>query len=246
MDPFVEQDLWAPYDQMGADFERHAEDSAHNAHYDRPAVLAALGPVAGMRVLDAACGPGLYAAALLDAGAEVVGFDASVVMVDLARRRVGDRATIEPGTLGERLRYGDVAFDLAVCALAIHYVDDRATAFAELFRVLVPGGALVISTQHPTTDWLCKGGSYFDRALETDLWRTPTGEQPVSYWREPLSDLCAAALSAGFVIDLVVEPRPTETMRTRYPADFATLSREPGFLVLRLRKPPTPPQATGG
>jgi hypothetical protein len=53
----VGEDLWDAYDKMGRSFQRHAVDSAANAHYDRPAVLAALGPVTGRRVLDAACGP---------------------------------------------------------------------------------------------------------------------------------------------------------------------------------------------
>lgn len=55
----VDEDLWDAYDRMGVSFQQHAAGSAANAHYDRPAVLAALGPVSG-RVLDAACGPGLY------------------------------------------------------------------------------------------------------------------------------------------------------------------------------------------
>ena len=54
------EDLWDAYDRMGLSFQQHAADSAYNAHYDRPAVLAALGPVTGRQVLDAACGPGLY------------------------------------------------------------------------------------------------------------------------------------------------------------------------------------------
>ena len=49
------ENLWDAYDRMGAVFQQHAADSAHNAHYDRPAVLAALGPVTGRRMLDAAC-----------------------------------------------------------------------------------------------------------------------------------------------------------------------------------------------
>ena len=229
--------LWAPYDAMGQHFERHAVDGAYNAHYDRPAVLEALGPVRGRRVLDAGCGPGLYAEALLDAGAHVVGFDASRVMVDLARRRVGDRAGLDLARLGEPLPYPDESFDLAVCALAIHYADDRAAAFAELHRVLAPGGALVVSTGHPMADALRTRGSYFDRVLETDVWETPDGPQAVRYWREPLSDLCAAALRPGFVIDLLVEPRPAASMRDRYPEDYETLRRDPAFLVLRLHKP---------
>src|SRR5260370_29360458 len=57
---------------MGPGFQQHAADSAYNAHYDRPAVLAALGPVTGRSVLDAACGPGLYLRELLERGAEVL------------------------------------------------------------------------------------------------------------------------------------------------------------------------------
>ena len=37
----VDEDLWDAYDRMGLSFEQHAADSAYNAHYDRPAVLAA-------------------------------------------------------------------------------------------------------------------------------------------------------------------------------------------------------------
>ncbi|MGH3772666.1 MAG: class I SAM-dependent methyltransferase [Pseudonocardiaceae bacterium] len=229
-------DLWAAYDEMGSDYERHAADSAYNAHYDRPAVLAALGPVTGQRVLDAACGPGLYAESLLAAGAEVVGFDASQAMVDLARQRLGQRAQIDLARLGKALPYPAEAFDSSICALAIHYVADRPAAFAELYRVLRAGGALVVSTQHPTIDWLRKGGSYFDTMLETDTWQLSTGDQEVRFWREPLSRLCAAATSAGFVIDQLIEPRPAQSMRELFPNDYDTLNREPGFLILSLRK----------
>ena len=231
-----EDALWQAYDAMGDRFAQHAEDSAFNAHYDRPAVLAALGPVHGLRVLDAACGPGIYADILTRAGAEVSGFDASVRMVELAQQRLGDGADLQVAVLGRPLPYGDEAFDRAVCALAIHYVADRPAAFAELFRVLRPGGALVVSTQHPTADWVRLGGSYFDRVLVTDVWDLPDGPQAVRFWREPLSDLCAAATGAGFVIERLDEPRPAPSMRDRFPNDFATLEREPGFLVLRLGK----------
>jgi predicted nicotinamide N-methyase len=54
-------ELWSAYDELGEHFVRHAESSAYNAYYDRPAVLSALGEVRGRRVLDAACGPGVYA-----------------------------------------------------------------------------------------------------------------------------------------------------------------------------------------
>jgi SAM-dependent methyltransferase len=232
----VDEQLWSAYDAMGRDYQDRAADSAYNAHYDRPAVLTALGPVRGLRVLDAACGPGLYTQELVARGAMVTAFDASPVMVDLARTRIADQAQVDHAVLGEPLPYADATFDLIVCALAIHYATDRAAAFADFYRVLRPGGALVISTQHPTTDWLRKGGSYFDVTLETDVWHTQTGDQPVRFWREPLSALCGAATGAGFLIEKVIEPLPADTMRGLYPEDYQKLTTEPGFLILRLVK----------
>jgi SAM-dependent methyltransferase len=233
----VDEGLWDAYDRLGVSFQQHAADSAYNAHYDRPAVLAALGPVTGRQVLDAGCGPGLYLRELLDRGAEVTGFDASPVMVSLARRRIPDRVRIDQAVLGEPLPYPDRAFDLVVCALAIHYAHDRAAAFAEFWRVLRPGGAVVVSTQHPVMDWLRKGGSYFQVTLETDIWHSRGGDQPVRFWREPLSGLCKAATDAGFLIEKLIEPLPAQTMRERYPEDYERLCKEPGFLILRLFKP---------
>src|ERR1700684_2572404 len=61
------------YEVFADEFLEHAKDGFFNAHYDRPACLSLLGDVAGQRVLDAACGAGLYAAELLRRGAEVTG-----------------------------------------------------------------------------------------------------------------------------------------------------------------------------
>jgi SAM-dependent methyltransferase len=182
----------------------------------------------------------LYTRELLARGARLTGFDASSAMIELASAQANGRAQIDRAVLGERLPYPDEAFDRIVCALAIHYAADRHAAFAEFHRVLRPGGALVVSTQHPFMDWLRKGGSYFESKLETDIWRTAAGEQPVGYWREPLSAFCAAAIAAGFVVEQVIEPQPAPSMRDRFPDDYEKLMNEPGFLILRLVKPTTP------
>ncbi|MBZ0289063.1 MAG: methyltransferase domain-containing protein, partial [Anaerolineae bacterium] len=56
-------------------YAQYAETKPHNAYYDRPATLSLLPDVAGKRVLDAGCGPGIYAEWLVDHGAQVVAFD---------------------------------------------------------------------------------------------------------------------------------------------------------------------------
>jgi SAM-dependent methyltransferase len=229
-------DLWRVYDEMAPFYAAFASDSPYNAHYDRPSMLELCGDVRGLRVLDAACGPGLYAEELVARDAEVVAFDASLPMVQLARERLGEQTMVHQLELGQPLPFEDGAFDLILCALAIHYVADRRAALVELHRVLDDGGALVLSTQHPTQDWLRKGGSYFDVTVEHDVWRPDSGGWSVSYWREPLSSLTDACADAGFLIERLVEPRPVESMLDRWPDDYEKLVKEPGFLNLRLVK----------
>ena len=107
-----------------------------------------------------------------------------------------------PITTGQRCwRRWDRSPACGSWTLAIHYASDRAAGFAEFCRVLRPGGAAVVSTQHPVMDWLRKNGSYFQTTLETDIWPSSLGEQPVHFWREPLSNLCTAATDAGFLIE---------------------------------------------
>jgi 2-polyprenyl-3-methyl-5-hydroxy-6-metoxy-1,4-benzoquinol methylase len=91
------------YDKLASSYSAHAPTKPHNAYYERPATLSLLGDVRGRRVLDAACGPGIYAEILADRGAEVVGFDASEKMVALAKERVRGRAEVRRANLEEPL-----------------------------------------------------------------------------------------------------------------------------------------------
>lgn len=91
--------------------------------------------------------------------------------------------------------------------------------------VLRSGGRLVVSTQHPTTDWLRKGGSYFETTLETDTRGLAAGPTPIQFWRVSLTELCRAATDTGFVIIRLVEPGPAESMRARWPETYANLNR---------------------
>jgi ubiquinone/menaquinone biosynthesis C-methylase UbiE len=225
------------FEDFAEDYERHAEASAYNALYDRPAVLDLMGDVRGLRILDAGCGPGLYASELVARGAaEVVGFDASPEMVRLALRRVPSGATFRTHRLGEPLDWlADACVDGALLALVIHHVDDRVGALGEIHRVLRPGGFLVVSTHHPTSDWVHFGGSYFTTERIEEVW---SSGWPVRYWRQPLAATCEEFARAGFLIERLLEPRPTAEMAERFPEDHAKLLREPGFIDFRLRKPP--------
>ena len=53
---------------LADDYARLIDTKPHNAYYERPATLALLPDVNGMHVLDAGCGPGIYAEELLKRG----------------------------------------------------------------------------------------------------------------------------------------------------------------------------------
>ncbi|WP_051793067.1 class I SAM-dependent methyltransferase [Amycolatopsis jejuensis] len=219
------------YEVFADDFLDHAQDGFYNAHYDRPACLELLGDVAGLHVLDAACGPGLYAEELTARGAQVTGFDLSPRMVELSRERV-PAGEFRVQNLAEPISWlPDASVDRVLFALALEYVDDRVAALRELRRVLRPDGALVLSRQHPFGDWLRHGGNYFEDRVIEEVW---SRGWRVRYWLTPLERTCDELREAGFLIEQLREGRPPAAAAEVDPERHARLDREPiGFLAIR-------------
>ncbi|MGO9972846.1 MAG: ubiquinone/menaquinone biosynthesis methyltransferase [Solirubrobacteraceae bacterium] len=114
----------------------------------RRAMVAAVGPRPGERVLDVATGTGLVARELVrQGGCEVVGLDQSERMLAAARARLAAepqlaaRAGFVQGE-AERLPFADGAFDALTFTYLLRYVDDRAATMRELARVIRPGGRI--------------------------------------------------------------------------------------------------------
>jgi ubiquinone/menaquinone biosynthesis C-methylase UbiE len=98
----------------------------------------------GSKILDAGCGPGEMAAALMQQGYEVWGLDIAEPMIRHARERCGaDRFRV--GDI-ERIPFPDNTFDAVVCLGVLEYLDTDAQALREIERVLKPGGKAVLST----------------------------------------------------------------------------------------------------
>ena len=114
--------------------------------------------ITGRTVLDIGCGVGGAAIALVrDHGARsVVGMDVKDNLIVKAVERAasagrGDRVTfrvVEPGPLP----FADAAFDVVFSKEAILQVADKGALYAEIFRVMRPGGHLLVG------DWLRGAG----------------------------------------------------------------------------------------
>ena len=232
------------YEQFADRYAERAEVNAFNARYERPATLSLLPDVRGLRVLDAGCGPGIYAEWLCDRGAELLAIDVTPEMVDLTRKRVGERATVRRADLGEPLDFcQDGSFDLVVCPLVLDYLGNWAPVFAEFARVLAPGGTLVFSSGHPFADFLfCRDRlgldvNYFDVELFEARWGGFGEPRPlVRSFRRSLSDILNPLARAGFVLDTILEPRPIAGFEELDADSYARLLREPGFLCVRARR----------
>src|SRR3954454_1465966 len=109
--------------------------------------IAELARPVGGRLLDVGCGTGRVSAALAERGAKVWGVDPEPGMLEVARSRVPGSVGLKQGR-AEALPFRDGWFDAAVCWLTVHLMD-RPAAFADLHRVLAPGGRLVIATFDP-------------------------------------------------------------------------------------------------
>jgi SAM-dependent methyltransferase len=253
-------DAW---DANAAYWDAHmgADGNEWHLRLIRPAVERLLGPVAGQRVLDVACGNGLYARRLIELGAaHVTATDVSEPMLEHARRRgTAASAGIEyrrcDVTDGEALlALGRRDFDAVVCNMALMDVPEIAPLAAALPSLLAGDGRFVFSITHPCFNRLAtrfaaeaeyeagvlvsRRGVFISRYLTAE-----TGEgvaihgQPANqlYFDRPLSELLAPFFAAGLALDGIEEPAFPEGEQADGPG-WRTTPDLPPFLVARLRR----------
>ncbi|CAB5004507.1 MAG: demethylmenaquinone methyltransferase [Actinobacteria bacterium] len=115
----------------------------------RRAVVNAVAPAAGERVLDLAAGTATSSQPFRDRGAYVVPCDFSLGMLRVGKARQPEL----PLTAGDALHlpFADATFDAATISFGLRNVADVSVALGEMRRVVRPGGRLVVCEfSHPT------------------------------------------------------------------------------------------------
>lgn len=227
----------AAYEALADAYAERAPTKPFNADLERPATHGLLPNVEAKRVLDAGCGPGITTEQLLADGAgRAVGLDVSPRMLEHARRRVGSEATFVRGDLGSPLPFADGVFDLVHAALSFTYVRDWDALFAELARVLGPDGLVVFSTQHPLDDAMrLEPDDYFATEEVAETWDGFGEPVEMRFFRRPLEAITEPLLSNGFVLEDLLEAKPTEQFREKDPETYERVSGKPTFLCIRAR-----------
>lgn len=176
---------------LGRLYRRVADDVA--------AELAFRGRGEGATILDLGCGPGGLAVELVPRlpEARIVGLDVSPSMIELAKRHesAGGRVRFVVGDAAD-LPFEADSFDMVVSTLSLHHWAEPAVSFAEIRRVLRPGGlALIYDLRLLTLE---------STALREVVRRARL--KPDELRREPLGGSVAAALFARFRVEAGPEP----------------------------------------
>lgn len=204
-------------------------------------MLAAAAALGARRAVDVGCGEGRFCRQLQGLGLHTIGIDPTVALIDSARRR-------DPGGdyrvgRAEALDLADASVELVVFYLSLIDIDDYRAAIDEAWRVLVPGGTLLIAnlqafnTASPDQGWTHEpDGSrrfcidhYFEERAEWVAWRGIR----IRNWHRPLSAYFSALLDRGFQLRAFDEPLPQgvdDDKARRY-------RRVPNFLMMRWEKP---------
>ena len=116
----------------------------------RGAVRDALQLEPGQRVLDLAAGTATSSAALARTGADVVGCDFSLGMLQVGRRAAHEGVELVAGD-ALRLPFADASYDAVTISFGLRNTADVDLALSEMRRVVRPGGRLVVCEfSHPT------------------------------------------------------------------------------------------------
>ena len=140
-------------------YNKHLEkgDDTYHTKVVFPNIRRMLGDVAGKKILDMACGQGIFAEQLRDAGAFVTGVDLGKELIAIAESK--SKTVQEKGThkviyhtasADDLYMLKDASFDIVVCILALQNIEDIQKTIGEAKRVLTKHGKFIFVLNHPS------------------------------------------------------------------------------------------------
>ena len=225
-------------------------DNKINANnlFEIPALFSMIPDLKGKRVLDLGCGFGEHCKKFVEYGADkVVGIDISEKMLTVAMEENGDPRISYINMPMEDIEQLQERFDVVISSLAVHYVEDFDGVIKNVYSLLDENGIFIFSQENP----LCtchSGGDRWTRdengnKLFVNLANYGIEGERESVWfvdnvkkyHRTFSSIINTLIDAGFAIEKMIEPLPTEEILEKYP-DYKDLFHKPDFMLIKVRK----------
>lgn len=203
------------------------------------------------RVLDLACGVGVFCRALHKQGARVTGVDASEELVRLAREKSPRAIHYEVADARHMDRFNTNSLDAISCILAIQNMDPIEAIFSECARLIRPGGHLLLVMTHPCfrvprqSGWgwdeqrqlLYRRIDHYLTPLKVPIQMHPGSAPHITTWtfHRPLSTYVSELTRKGFVVNALEEWPSNRVSKPgpRAKAEDSARREIPLFLALR-------------
>lgn len=239
------------WELIAQDWAKFSETNDYRNFFLIPHTMELIGDVEGKAILDLGCGEGGYARILSQKGARVTAVDGAPQLIKVAK----EKAKSEGLSITYLVRnaksldgINDDFFDIVLAAMSLMDVEDYENAIAEVWRVLKPGGELLMSISHPCftgrdTGWkkdrsgrlFFTANNYFDKTPWEDFVNPKKFKHKVIFRHRPLHEIINPFLSRGFKMMKLYEPVPTsEQMKQSH--RLPRLTRIPMFLFIKWRK----------
>ncbi len=245
------------FEPVVAWYDEHMGDDGdfYHRHLILPALLAVIGDVSGISVLDLGCGSGVLSRILARRGARVTGVDLSPTLIGRAvEREEADSLDITylVADAADLSIFPDSSFSLVTAHMMLMDVEDGAGILQEVGRLLEPGGRFVASLLHPCfevprrSEWDTEPDGEGERivrriwgyreAFSCPDYLTWDQPQPIMRYHRPLSWYAAQLREAGMLIDALEEPVGDAVFANQKPRAQRRQQTTPSFLVLGARK----------
>lgn len=229
------------FEGLANDYLNFVDKKPHNAYYERPTMIQLLTEIqiVDKVVLDAGCAAGWYSKQLLDMGAKVIAIDISPAMIECTKKRTNGKIKTYIANLETPLTFiKNQQIDIIISSLTLHYIKDWSIPLETFYRILKPGGEIVLSVQHPMSDFkISKTGRYYDTELVEYTWKgMPSGPVSVPYYRRSFETMINSFINAGFTIKKMIEPKPVELLKVINKDVYQNLLKEPAFICFHLTK----------
>jgi ubiquinone/menaquinone biosynthesis C-methylase UbiE len=230
----------AAYDVIAKEFYEWRK-----SHVISPSFFKLLGNVAGKKILDVGCGPGLYDSLLIKRGAIVKGIDISSELIGIAKKEAPTAELI----IGDvtRLPYKNLEFDIVISIHVLYYLNSWDQVLKEIHAVLKKGGIFIFFISNPFAHrvkrqkWFFKRfrviKGYFDEGEKYTRMGLKNKKVKMVQYHKTFATIIKLLIKYGFEIIDYEDCKPAEEAKELFPTEYETCLNFPFHCGWKLRKP---------